>query len=266
MGEFPWDDLVEIGRRWIPLACNWKFYVENYDPSITLFNKELGDRGSQIIWVPILNFPRYLNDPKFMSHIVPMSDYYEDLEKKQLPAVSYLVPSGASEHPPGSIQAGEAFVRTLVGSLMRSSSWNSSAFMWTSDDWGGWFDHVSPPQVDAFGYGFRTPAFLVSPYARHGHVDSTVLDFASILKFIEYNWSLLPVASRDAKANNFLSAFAFDKPPRQARILTRERVPEPIVEPKQIVVYTTYAFAAMLPSLFIVSALVSQRRRRRVVR
>ena len=45
--------------------------------------------------------------------------------------------------------------------------------MWTYDDWGGWYDHVPPPQVDAYGYGFRVPALLVSPYARHGYVDHT---------------------------------------------------------------------------------------------
>lgn len=256
-------DFETIFDRLNAAGVSWKFYVQNYDPSITLFNKEIGDRGSQIVWVPILNFPRYLIDQKFMSHIVPLTDYYEDLERGTLPEVSYIVPSGASEHPPGSIQAGEAFVRTLVGSLMRSSSWDSSAFMWTYDDWGGWYDHVAPPQVDQFGYGFRTPALLVSPYAKKGHVDSTTLDFASILKFIEHNWNLAPLATRDANANTFLEAFDFEQPPRPAVLLHRERVPEPLVAPKQLVVYTSYGFAAILPGALIVYALVSQRRRRR---
>lgn len=30
VGEFPWDDLVEIGRFRFPLACNWKLYIENH--------------------------------------------------------------------------------------------------------------------------------------------------------------------------------------------------------------------------------------------
>ena len=69
--------------------------------------------------------------------------------------------------------------------------------------------HVPPPQVDAYGYGFRVPAILVSPYARHGVVDGTELDFASILRFIEDNWSLEPLAERDARANSFVGAFDF---------------------------------------------------------
>jgi Rieske 2Fe-2S family protein len=30
VGDFPWDDLVEIGRVRYPLACNWKLYIENH--------------------------------------------------------------------------------------------------------------------------------------------------------------------------------------------------------------------------------------------
>lgn len=30
VGEFRWDDLVEIGRFRFPLACNWKLYIENH--------------------------------------------------------------------------------------------------------------------------------------------------------------------------------------------------------------------------------------------
>ena len=119
-----------------------------------------------------------------------------------LPAVSYIVPAGASEHPPGRIQAGERFVRSLLNALASSSSWKDSAFTWTYDDWGGWYDHVKPPQVDRYGYGFRAPALLVSAYARRGHVDHTQLDFTSILKFIEENWNLKPLAARDAAANS----------------------------------------------------------------
>src|SRR5690349_24036392 len=48
---------------------------------------------------------------------------------------------------------------------------SSDLFMWSYDDWGGWYDHVPPPRVDAFGYGFRVPALLVSPYARRGYLD-----------------------------------------------------------------------------------------------
>jgi phenylpropionate dioxygenase-like ring-hydroxylating dioxygenase large terminal subunit len=30
MGEYPWDELIEVGRATVPLACNWKLYIENH--------------------------------------------------------------------------------------------------------------------------------------------------------------------------------------------------------------------------------------------
>ena len=67
--------------------------------------------------------------------------------------------------------------------------------MLTYDSWGGWYDHVPPPVVDRYGYGFRVPALLVSPYAKRGTIDHATLDFTSILRFIEDNWRLAPLAS-----------------------------------------------------------------------
>ncbi len=82
-------------------GVSWKFYVENYDPRINYRNQvNQGNRESQVIWVPLLNFDRFLDDPALSSHIVDLSQYYVDLQQGTLPAVAYIVPSGASEHPP----------------------------------------------------------------------------------------------------------------------------------------------------------------------
>jgi phospholipase C len=136
---------------------------------------------------------------------------------------------------------------------MRSSSWDSSAFLLTYDDWGGWYDHVKPPQVDEHGYGLRVPALLVSPYARRGHVDSTVLDFTSIPKFIEENWDLKPLAARDAKANSFMSAFDFQQTARLPVFIPFERVvKEKAVEPRRVVIYAAYGGALILAVLMFV--------------
>jgi len=53
-----------------------------------------------VVWVPLLNFNRFLDEKDLSSHIVNLSQYYVDLQQGTLPAVSYIVPSGASEHPP----------------------------------------------------------------------------------------------------------------------------------------------------------------------
>jgi phospholipase C len=151
-------------------------------------------------------------------------------------------------------------VRTLITELMSSKFWDSSAFMWSYDDWGGWYDHVKPPKVDERGYGFRVPALLVSSWAKRGHIESTTLDFASVPKFIEENWGLRPLASRDAKSNSFMSAFDFTRGPRQPVFLNTVRNPTKMLEPKRGVIYLAYAGALVIPMLLIAGAFVRTRR------
>jgi phospholipase C len=240
------NDVITIFDRLEAAGVSWKFYVQNYEPGLTYrtLNEYPSDRAAQVVWVPLLNIDRFIDDPELASHIVDLDEYYTDLENGTLPAVAYIAPSGPSEHPPGSLLAGQRFVRSLIQALMRSSSWNTGALMVTYDDWGGWYDHVIPPQIDADGYGFRVPAFLAGGYARRGHIDSTVLDYTSILRFIEDNWAVEPLATRDAVANSIVGAFDFERPPREPIFLSDERIPpEGRPEPRREVLYVAYTIA-----------------------
>jgi phospholipase C len=259
-------NLPTIFDRLQKAHVSWKFYVQHYNPDLNFrtFEQFPGNRASQVIWVPLLNFARYIDNPAIMRHVVPLSEYYTDLANGTLPEVSYIVPSGPSEHPPSNLASGQAFVRGLINSLMDSSSWRSSAFLLAYDDWGGWYDHVKPPQVDNYGYGFRVPAILVSPYARQGHVDSTTLDFTSILRFIEDNWGLPPLTRRDATANSIASGFDFAAGPRVASFVSPHR--GPAEEEARVVryrVYLLYLGALALPVLIVVAAMGVRMRRRR---
>jgi phospholipase C len=169
------------------------------------------------------------------------------------------VPSGASEHPPGSLLGGQKFVRKLIQALMSSEAWPNSAFLWTYDDWGGWYDHMPPPQVDAEGYGFRVPALLVSPYARRGYIDSTQLDFTSLLKFIEENWDIEPLAERDAAAKSIVTAFDFSQPPRKPYFISfvRESNEQPVASTRTVV-YWAYGAALVFAGLLLGRAAISE--------
>lgn len=239
-----YDKVVTIFDRLEEKGVSWKFYVQNYDPFLTYRNADQGGtRASQVVWVPLLNFDRFIDNPELNKHIVDLSEYYTDLENGTLPAVAYIAPSGASEHPPGSIQSGQTFVKSLIQTLMRSSAWDSSAFLLVYDDWGGWYDHVVPPQVDEDGYGFRVPGLLVSAYARKGYIDNTTYDYTSILKFIQENWGVQPMASRDAAATSFIGAFDFESEPRPAVFLPSTYTPAGMParrEPKRQVIFVLY--------------------------
>ena len=95
---------------------------------------------------------------------------------------------------------------------------NQVAIIITFDENGGRWDHVAPPRgtplvTDQFGPGSRVPGIVISPWARRCFVDHTSYDTTSILAFIEKNWNLTPVATRDAAANPFSGAFDFNTPP-----------------------------------------------------
>ncbi len=243
------DNLTTIFDRLQQRGVSWKFYVQNYDPNLNYrtVDQYPGNRASQVVWVPLLSFDRFIDNPELSSHIVNLDEYYTDLAQNTLPAVAYIVPSGPSEHPPSNIQSGERFVRTLIQSLMTSESWSESAFLLAYDDWGGWYDHVSPPQIDASGYGFRVPVLLISPYAKQGYIDHTQLDFTSILKFLEENYQLQPLAERDANANSLSGAFDFSQPPRASAFIPSDRnYKVPKAEPKRWVIYVAYGVAVLL--------------------
>jgi phospholipase C len=187
--EEGWGDLPTIFDALQASGVSWKFYIENYDPARTFRDRGIGGSGTyaQVNWAPVLNFDRFLDDPALADNIVNLNQYFDDLENNELPAVSYVVTVGSSGHPPSSLVASERMLKQMVNALMMSEAWDTSVFQWAYDDWGGWYDHVPPPQVDDFGYGFRTAAQLVSPYAKKGYIDSETHDFTSILKFIEDN-------------------------------------------------------------------------------
>jgi phospholipase C len=240
--EEGFGDLPTIFDRLEESGVSWKFYVQDYDPRLTIAPEGGADRSTQAVRVPLLNFPRYVRDRRLFRHVVDLDEYYEDLERGTLPEVAYIAPAGGSEHPPGGGRPGQTLVRTLVTALARSEAWSSSAFMWTYDEWGGWFDHVPPPR----GRGFRVPALLVSPYAREGFVDSTALDHTSILKFIEDNWRLAPLAARDARARSLAGAFDFSRAPREPSVIAAELRPAPRRDPRRWVIYLLYGAAVML--------------------
>jgi phospholipase C len=214
-----------LERRGIP----WKFYVEDYDG-------RLGEETAQAVRVP-------LRGHRWSRHIVDLDQYYSDLERGRLPAVAYIAPAGASEHPPGRIEAGATLTRSLVTALARSSAWDSSAFLWTYDEPGGWFDHVRPPA----GAGLRVPALLVSPYARRGFVDSTPLDTTSIPAFVERNWRL----ARRIRARSFERAFDFSRGPREPSIPPAERRPAARTGARLWVIYLGYGAALALSGILI---------------
>ena len=162
----------------------------------------------------------YVQDsPTAKARFSKSSDFKKDVQRGNLAQVSWVIGApGGDEHPPKNIHVGENSVANdIVNSLGNSSYWNSVALFVTYDDYGGFYDHVPPPQVDQFGYGFRVLCLIILPYAKAGFIDSTPNDHASILRFIEARYGLTPLNTRDAAANNLAEAFDFSQRARAFR-------------------------------------------------
>ena len=162
------------------------------------------------------SFAYVQNSPTAKANFAGASQFPKDVQGGKLSQVSWVIGApGGDEHPPKNIQAGEASVADdIVNKLGTSPYWSSLAVFAAYDDYGGFYDHVAPPQVDQYGYGFRVPCLAISPYAKAGFIDSTVNDHTSILRFIELRYGLSALAARDAAANGMLEAFDFTKPGR----------------------------------------------------
>jgi phospholipase C len=119
------------------------------------------------------------------------------------------------EHPAwGEVDKGAEWTRQLVNAIGASSYWDHCAIIITWDDFGGFYDHVAPPQVDQFGLGFRVPCILISPYAKKGFVDHTQFEHSSLCKFAETVFGLPPMSTRDAASADMTDAFDFTQQPR----------------------------------------------------
>jgi len=122
-----------------------------------------------------------------------------------------------SEHPPlSSIGDGQEWTHTVINAIGNSAVWDSSAIILTWDDYGGFYDHVAPDQVDEFGLGFRVPAIIIGPFAKKGVVQNERREFASIAKFCEriFNLPTMTARDEDPDTDDLMSAFDFQQPPR----------------------------------------------------
>ena len=133
------------------------------------------------------------------AHIKDLTDFFDDLDRGELRSVSYLKPDSFGDGHPASSKLGifEALVERVLDGLKRHEDLaESTAFIITFDEGGGYFDSGFMQPLDFFGDGPRIPLIIVSPFTRGGHVNHTYADHASIVKFIERNWGLKPLTKR----------------------------------------------------------------------
>jgi phospholipase C len=150
------------------------------------------------------------NDPAKWSNVQPEGNFTKDIAAGNLANVSWIVPRW-TDHPPQPACSGENELVGLVNAVQSSPYWNSTAIVVVWDEWGGFYDHVPPPNVynggkpDPISFGFRVPALVISPWvksgslANGGYVSSQFYSDASLLKFIERDFGVPSLGADDAQ-------------------------------------------------------------------
>jgi hypothetical protein len=140
--------------------------------------------------------------------------FIQDVQAGTLPSVSWLVTNAIrSEHPPFSTCVGENWTVTQINAVMRSKLWKSTLIVLTWDDFGGFYDHVAPPIFNYISLGPRVPTIIISPYARAHYVDHHMMEFNSILKFIEQDFRLPALTSNDRQAASLITSLNIHQKP-----------------------------------------------------
>ena len=191
--SLPWTDITYLLHKHVP-EVSWRYYVfEGSEPdcedneAMTCAPVTQGP-GTPGIWNPLIDFADVKEDGQ-RENVQSLTNFYSAVQNPSecgLPNVSWITPTNeVSEHPPALISKGQAYVTTLINSIMRSPCWDSTTIFLSWDDWGGFYDNVVPPDIDENGYGFRVPSLVISPYAKAGYIDHQQLSHDAYLKFIE---------------------------------------------------------------------------------
>jgi phospholipase C len=204
----PNQTLPTIGDRLSARGVSWAWYSGGWSDALA----GRPDPLFQFHHQPFAYFANYADGTAAKAqHLKDERDFFQALQARSLPAVSFVKPLGPDNEHPGyaSLEQGQQHVADLVQAVRDSPYWNDTAIVITYDENGGKWDHVAPPVVDRWGPGTRVPTIVISPYAKRGFVDHTQYDTTSILKTIETRWTLAPLGTRDAAVSDLRNAFDF---------------------------------------------------------
>jgi phospholipase C len=193
------DVMLEQGVSWKYYGDQWNAYLKDkYELNFGTVGKA-SDQYCNIC-NPFQYQEQVMADPNVRTaHLKDTTDLYNDIKAGTLPAVSYVKPSGWVDGHPASSKWNlfEGFVKKIVDEVQANKElWATTAIFVTVDEGGGYYDSGYVQALDFFGDGTRIPLIVVSPFTKPGHISHSYTDHVSIIKFVEYNWSLPTITKR----------------------------------------------------------------------
>jgi len=231
-------------------GITWKIYVNPNGTSCA--TNPTGSCLEHFSYINQFNYGQQVKNSSTLSqNIVPISQFTTDVQGGTLPQVALIEPASNSsldEHPsdfdagpPVNIQAGAHYAAGLIDTFMSSPSWADSIMIFTYDEFGGFYDHVSPqpmpspdgiapmdltptdecaqpgqtggPTCDFTWTGYRVPLLVISPFTKKNFVSHTVRDYTAVLKLIETRFGVSPLSARDTAQADMSEFFDFANKP-----------------------------------------------------
>ncbi|MBV8196770.1 MAG: hypothetical protein JO263_01425, partial [Candidatus Eremiobacteraeota bacterium] len=209
---YPCFNRVSLMDLLIAKHRSWRYYQAYIGPGI---------------WNGPDAIERIRSDPsQYANVIAPPAQILNDIAQGKLANVTWVTPTPfASDHSAVTDGSGPSWVAAVVNAVGKSPFWKSSAIFITWDDWGGWYDHVVPPQYNPYELSFRVPLVVVSPFAKNHYVSHKQHEFGSILKFSEEVFGLGSMHSTDERSDDLSDCFDFTKAPAKFHPVAAPRPP-----------------------------------------
>jgi phospholipase C len=181
-------------------SLSWRYYVVRLAPGL---------------WNAPDAISHIRDSKEYATHVIaPPNAVLTDVAHGQLASVVWVTPTAkASDHAGATNGTGPSWVASVVNAIGESAYWNDTAIFLTWDDWGGWYEHVPPPQYNSYELGFRVPLIVISPYAKPHYISHVQHEFGSILKFTEETFGLGSMHTTDARADDLSDCFDFSQAP-----------------------------------------------------
>jgi phospholipase C len=210
-GVFPCFDYQTVADLLDAKGVTWRYYAPTS-----------ADKFYELSAYQAIRHIRYGEDWR-TKVISPQNRVLTDIAAGELAQVTWIVPDFAHSDHPGSGTEGPDWVASIVNAIGKSAFWNSTAIFVSWDDWGGWYDHVAPTKIDEMGPGFRVPLLVISPYAKQGYVSHKFHTAVGFNVFIEQNFALPNLGTRDTLPEAFADCFDYTQKPRPFKAI-RTRV------------------------------------------
>jgi len=199
----------------------------NHDPAAKFVYPQCPDLVFQYHHQPFTYYANYAPGTPGRAHLQDEANFLNLIASSQkqgndcdLKPVSFWKPIGEENEHPGyaSTANGNSKLVSVLKAIEASGCAKNTMVIVTYDEFGGQWDHVSPPGQgndngphDQFGPGTRIPALVIAPHLKGFAVDSTEHDTTSILATIEHRFDLAPLTARDAAVSDLATVWSANR-------------------------------------------------------